>query len=157
MHAEALIEEYLGRLQAAAWPISGQRRAELVDEVREHIEAGLAEAGSRDETTVRNVLERLGPPEEIVAAEVPAAATAAAGSAVVAAERHSAFGGIEIAALVLLVIGGWLIPYVGTLLALVFVWASRKWTSREKVIATVIVVILPILSSTLVLLTVRTA
>jgi hypothetical protein len=145
VHAEALVEEYLGRLQAAAWPISAQRRAELVGEVREHIEAGLAAAGARDETTVRNVLERLGPPEEIVAAEVPGAAGAAVGNGVVGAERRSAFGGIEIAALVLLVIGGWLIPYVGTLLALVFVWVSTRWTQREKLIATGIVVLAPLI------------
>ena len=52
---------------AAAAP--ADRRGELIAEVQEHIESALTEAGSRDEVTARNVLERLGAPEEIVAAE----------------------------------------------------------------------------------------
>jgi uncharacterized membrane protein len=43
------------------------RRSELVAEIREHIDAALQDAGTRDEVAVRNVLERLGSPEEIAA------------------------------------------------------------------------------------------
>ncbi len=70
MEAEALVSDYLGRLERAAQPLpADRRRGELIAEVHEHIESALAEAGSRDEVTARNVLERLGAPEEIVAAE----------------------------------------------------------------------------------------
>ena len=69
MEADALVSEYLGRLEAAAQPLPADRRGELIAEVHEHIESALAEAGNRDQVTARNVLERLGPPEEIVAAE----------------------------------------------------------------------------------------
>ena len=74
MDADGLIRDYLGRLDAASWTVPAPRRAELADEVREHIEAALAEAGSRDEVTVRNVLDRLGRPEEIAAADADPAA-----------------------------------------------------------------------------------
>ena len=69
MDAEALVVDYLGRLNAAAESLPPSRRAELAGEVRQHIEMALAEAGVRDEVTVRNVLDRLGRPDEIVDAE----------------------------------------------------------------------------------------
>jgi uncharacterized membrane-anchored protein len=52
MNGDALVSDYLGRLDAAAWPLPPERRSELASEVREHIEAALSEAGSRDEVTV---------------------------------------------------------------------------------------------------------
>lgn len=66
----SLIEAYLDRLHAAAWVLQADRRAELVEEIRTHIDEAIASAGSRDEVTVRNILDRLGPPEEIVRAAV---------------------------------------------------------------------------------------
>ena len=45
MDAEGLVRDYLGRLEAASWPLAPPRRAELVGEVREHIETALSEAG----------------------------------------------------------------------------------------------------------------
>ena len=147
MDGEALVRDYLGRLDAAAWPLAVDRRAELISEVREHIEAALVEAGQRDEVTVRNVLDRLGRPEEIVAEEsgapgVPSqAAPAVAGPALAAA---SPFGAIEIVALLLLTVGAIVIPIFGPILGLLFVWASSRWTPREKLIATAIVVALTV-------------
>src|SRR5258707_15839241 len=72
MDVDALIADYLGRLRAAAWPLPSVRRTELEAEVSEHIEAGLEAEGGRTEVAVRNVLERLGAPEDIVSAEVDA-------------------------------------------------------------------------------------
>src|SRR5687767_13652776 len=113
--ADALISDYLGRLDAAAWPLPATRRAELTAEVREHIEGALSEAGNRDETTVRNVLDRLGRPEDIVAAE--AEATGASGqppvwagagqtaSGWMAQAAARGWGGLEIAAVLFLTLG----------------------------------------------------
>lgn len=67
MSSQALVDEYLRRLERAADRLAPARRGELVGDVKEHIEAALA--GDHDELTVRNVLDRLGTPEEIVAAE----------------------------------------------------------------------------------------
>jgi hypothetical protein len=116
-----------------------------VGEVREHIATALAEAGRRDELTVRNILERLGPPEEIVVAEgepdaaAPAwAATPPTGPKVARAR----WGAVEIVALLLLTVGWVLVPFVGPLLGLVFVWHSAQWTQRQKRVATAIVLTL---------------
>src|SRR3712207_8779106 len=42
------------------------RRAELIAEIRGHIETALREEEAAGEAAVRNVLDRLGPPEDIV-------------------------------------------------------------------------------------------
>jgi len=146
MDADVLVRDYLGRLEAASWPLPADRRRELASEVSEHIEAALSEAGRRDEVTVRNVLERLGRPEEIVAAEDGAgkepAAAAAAPEQSKPIPAASPWGAIEIGALLLLTVGAVLLPVVGPLIGLVFVWISTQWTSRQKAIATIIVVAL---------------
>jgi len=146
--AEALVHDYLGRLDVAAGSLPPSRRAELAGEVRQHIEMALAEAGGRDEVTVRNVLDRLGPPDEIVDAErgteaPPAGWTSPAMAAPAAAP--SAWGATEIAAILLLTLGAVFLPFVGPLLGLIFVWASTQWTNQQKLVATGIVVVLAIL------------
>jgi hypothetical protein len=143
--AEALVNDYLGRLDAAATSLPPSRRAELAGEVRQHIEMALAEAGRRDEVTVRNVLDRLGPPDEIVDAErgadgPPPGWTLAPVQASAAAS--SPWGAVEIAAVLLLTVGAVFLPFIGPLLGLVFVWMSVQWTTHQKTIATAIVVIL---------------
>ena len=151
MDGDELVRDYLGRLEAASWPLSPGRRRELAGEVREHIETALAEAGRRDTVTVRNVLERLGRPEEIVSTEAEAEPSATRwingpGGRVAATARS--WGVIEIAAILLLTVGAVALPLFGPLLGLILAWLSTVWTTREKVIATAIVAVvfvLPIL------------
>lgn len=104
---DSLVEDYLRRLKAAAGVLSPPQRAELVAEIREHIDHALREAGATDETTVRNVLERLGPPEDI--------AQEAAEPQPVPADRAGR-DGRDIAALVVCVVG-LVVPFVGLLTA----------------------------------------
>jgi HAAS domain-containing protein len=145
--AEALVHDYLGRLDAASGSLPPSRRVELAGEVRQHIEMALAEAGGRDEVTVRNVLDRLGPPDEIVAAErdpdgMPSgSSTPMPGSAA----GRAGWGATEIVAILLLTLGAVFLPVIGPLLGLIFVWASTQWTTRQKSIATAIVVVLAML------------
>jgi hypothetical protein len=143
--AEALVHDYLGRLDAAAGSLPPSRRAELAGEVRQHIEMALAEAGGRDEVTVRNVLDRLGPPDEIVDAERALDGTPPGWTMQGSAAGRSSWGGTEIAAIMLLTVGAIFLPIIGPLLGLIFVWASTQWTTRQKSIATAIVVILAML------------
>ena len=148
MEDDVVVRDYLGRLEAAAWPLPVARRAELIGEVREHIDAAMSEAGNRDEVTIRNILERLGPPEEIVAAEAESGVAAAlpiGGRPVSAAVGSSPWGAVEIIALLLLTLGAIFLPFVGPVLGLVFVWASTEWTRRAKLIATTIVAVLLLL------------
>jgi hypothetical protein len=143
--AMSLVRDYLVRLEDVAQPLPAARRTELTREVHEHIDAALAEAGHQDEVTIRNILERLGRPEEIVAAEAgwdaaqPGWAGSPSGGTSTARSR---WGAIEIIALLLLTLGGLLIPIIGPLIGLIFVWISAEWTRRQKVIATAIVLIL---------------
>jgi len=139
MEPEALVSDYLGRLERAAQPLPADRRGELIAEVHEHIESALAEAGSRDEVTARNVLERLGAPEEIVAAETGSGGAPAPPPAT---ERHSRWGPVEVLAILLLTVGAVFLPVVGPLIGLILVWMSGEWTTREKWVATLIVVVL---------------
>lgn len=150
MDGDELVRDYLGRLEAASWPLPPDRRAELAGEVREHIEAALGEAGRRDAVTVRNVLERLGRPEEIVASEAEADAGPPGWSRDPEGPAAGApgWGAVEIAAIVLLTIGAIALPLIGPAIGLVLAWLSTRWTTREKLVATVIVVaifILPII------------
>ena len=120
MQTDRLVDDYLSRLEEAAAHLQRSRRAELIAEIREHIEAALREEDAAGEVAVRNVLERLGPPEEIVeAAEPPPEA-----------EQRST-GKLEVAAMVTLVV-----PFIGWLFGIAMVLISKAWSNREKTIGT---------------------
>ncbi len=76
MNGTDLVDRYLADLASAAADLPPTRRAELLDDVREHIASALEVGDPFDRVSVRNVLERLGSPAEIVAAEWTAAGTA---------------------------------------------------------------------------------
>lgn len=127
-HTTKLVADYLRRLEHAAAPLPRSRRAELVAEIREHIDDALLEAGASDETVVRNVLERLGPPEEIVAAAgVPSGPTGEAGK-------------LEIAALLTLAV-----PGIGWLVGVPLMLMSRAWSGSEKLVGVLLGLGLPLL------------
>jgi hypothetical protein len=65
-HTDPLVEDYLRRLDAAAASLPTHRRDELVSEIRDHLQEGLRHSATSDEVAIRNLLERLGAPEEIV-------------------------------------------------------------------------------------------
>jgi hypothetical protein len=142
MPTDSLVQDYLVRLDSVAGALPVDRRRELVGEVREHIEAALAQTGTPDEVSVRNVLERLGPAEDIVAAELGNGSQSAAWAAAPLPGAASPWGPMEIIAILLLTLGAVFLPFLGPLIGLVFVWASRAWTGREKAIASVIVLAL---------------
>jgi HAAS domain-containing protein len=154
--ADVLVRDYLDRLEAAAVALPANRREELTAEVREHINAALADAGRSDEVTVRNILERLGSPEEIVAAETdPAGTRGGAAVALVdgAGETGPRWSAVEVSAVVLLCLA-WpasFLPFgpvlwvaIG-LIGLILVWASHIWSTRRKVTGTTCVVALYLL------------
>jgi len=118
MDTDRLIDDYLRRLEAAAAHLQRSRRSELVAEIREHIEAALREVDSADEVAVRNILERLGPPEEIVEASEPPPSNVSRDP-----------GRLETAALVALVV-----PFLGGIVGIVLVLLSHVWSRREKMI-----------------------
>jgi len=68
VNADPLVEDYLRRLAAVASGLPAYRREELLTEIREHLAEAMRQVPAGDEAAVRAVLERLGSPEEIVAA-----------------------------------------------------------------------------------------
>ena len=71
VHTDPLVDDYLRRLDAAASALPAHQRDELVSQIRDHLEEALRRTPPGDKAAVRNILERLGPPEEIAAAADP--------------------------------------------------------------------------------------
>jgi len=153
--ATALVRDYLGRLHAAGWGLEPARRDELVAEVGEHIDEamrGERAAGNHGEVVVRNILERLGPPEEIVRAETegqpydagfapppgypPAGVPGQLGAAVTAYPPTNVWGPIEICAVLLLSVGSFVLPVIGPIIGVVLVWVSAQWSRAQKLVGT---------------------
>ncbi|WP_432705602.1 HAAS signaling domain-containing protein [Actinoallomurus iriomotensis] len=109
------------------------RRVELLAQIREHITVTLSGAQDQGEATVRTILDRLGEPEDI--AREAGAGSAPAGEEV--AGRLSV-GALELVTVVLLLIGGIVLPVLGWLAGVVLLWASARWTSRDKLIGTLV-------------------
>jgi len=114
---DPLADDYLRRLDAAASALPAHRRQELVSEIRDHLQEGLRQAPAGDETAVRNMLERLGPPEEIVAA----ATDSTPPDQLVAPLRET-----NGSAIVSVVLGVLWFAGIGSLLALVFGYRARR-------------------------------
>ncbi len=126
--ASGTVEHYLHELDEELRDLPPSRRRELLEEIREHIGSALAEVPEGEEAAVRNVLERLGEPAEI------------------AEEARQRFGvprakpGFrETLALVLLPIGGVIVPVIGWVVGAILLAGSNVWTSREKVIGLLLV------------------
>jgi hypothetical protein len=122
---ERELERYLKRLSRATRDLPRARRRELVSEIEQHIRQALAEAPVASEAELLTLLDQVGDPAEIVAAagdrEGPVRSTR-----------------MEIAAIVLLLIGGFLWG-VGWLVGVVLLWSSDLWTLRDKLIGTLVV------------------
>jgi hypothetical protein len=133
MSTDKLVEDYLDRLELELAEFPPARRRELVQEISEHIAEARAALEPESEADVRNLLDRMGDPADIAAEargvrEEPAARPVA---------RHSS--ALDIAALVLLLIGGIVLPVVGWLAGVVLLWISDSWTTNEKLVGTLVV------------------
>jgi hypothetical protein len=126
--ADKLVEDYLKRLKAETSDLPRAARRELVQEISDHIAEARADASAASEAEIRNVLDRVGEPAEIAAE----------------ARERFGFGGrrarpLEIAALILLPIGGVVLPVLGWLVGVTLLWISDTWTTRDKLIGTLVV------------------
>jgi len=140
---DELVADYLARLDRAAQVLAPDRRTELVEEIRDHITQARASGTVGDEAAVRTLLDRLGDPDEIVAAAregepvVPPAPAGTWAPPQPWPTRRPSIG-LEIAAVLLLTVGS-IIPLVGWLIGVVLLWSSRRWTVVDKVLGTLIV------------------
>jgi hypothetical protein len=137
---DPLVEDYLRRLDSAAYPLGDDRRSELLAGIREHIEAAVESGEVHDEASLRALLDRLGDPEEIVAAarddDAPGATPYPLGAPPPPAYRRAGIG-LEITAALFLTVGSILVV-IGWLVGVVLVWSSRRWTLGEKLVATLV-------------------
>lgn len=122
--AHPLVHEYLKELSSATRGLPAHRRRELMQEIEEHLREALPpDAG---EAAVRTELDRLGDPQDIVAAEH---------------DRPGHDAGVAPTAtdwltVVLLLLGGVVVPVLGWITGVVLLWRSTAWTMREKLIGT---------------------
>jgi hypothetical protein len=125
---DQLIERYMKHLRVELEDLPRAGRRELEQEIAEHIAEARGELPNESEVEIRNMLDRIGDPADI------------------AAEARDRFGvqrkrsgALEVIALVLLLIGGVVIPVVGWLVGVVLLWTSQVWSAREKLIGTLVV------------------
>ncbi len=150
MNDDDLVAGYLGRLVRAARPLPADRRAELIDEIADHIEEARA-ASAASGQGISDLLLRLGEPEDIAAAasDSPGDFPRSAEQPAYPAMRSSAAAGprrprwLDLAA-VLLTLGSVLLSAVSFVLALlgwavgiVMLLLSPRWPSRAKVLGAV--------------------
>jgi HAAS len=122
-----LVAEYLDRLADELADVPRARRNEIVEEVSEHIEAARAQLAPDDEAAVRTLLDRMGDPSEI-------AAEAGARRETERPRRRW----VEVLAIVLLLVGGFF-GGIGWIVGVVLLWVSDVWTTRDKLIGTLVV------------------
>ena len=131
--ADQLVATYLTRLGAALHDLPKARREELLEQVSEHIATARAELGPHaSEAEIRQLLERLGDPATIAAE---------------AGQRPDEHlqpsqvrpGWMEVTALILLPIGGIIIPVLGWFVGVALLWSSARWTVRDKLIGTLVI------------------
>jgi HAAS domain-containing protein len=122
-HASQIIDGYLRRLDAEMSNLPPGRRKELHGQIAEHIDQARSELSEETDADLLTILDRLGEPDEIVAAARSALALPAGNP-----------GPLEIVALVLIGVGGVVFPVlpVPWLFGTVLVWRSRSWTPRQK-------------------------
>jgi hypothetical protein len=125
--ADQLVDDYLDRLDTELRALPRARRREVVEEIAEHIAEARGDLADEDEAGIETLLDRVGDPADI---------------AVDARERFGIrpkkTGPLEIGALVLLLVGGFLAG-IGWLVGVVLLWVSEAWTTRDKLIGTLVV------------------
>jgi hypothetical protein len=125
--ADKLVEDYLKRLNAELRGLPRARRRELVEEISAHIAEARADLETEDEAEIRTLLDRLGEP-----AEIAAEATGRFGP------RPTTAGWKEVGALILLPIGGVILPVLGWFIGIVLLWISDAWSTRDKLVGTLL-------------------
>jgi uncharacterized membrane protein len=116
---------YLKRLRHASRRLPRDARQDLISDIEAHLHEAIEADTSEAEVLI--VLDRLGSPDEIVAAQLSDTATPAG----------NARGTREWAAIILLLLGGFA-GGVGWLIGLFLLWSSRAWATKDKLIGTLI-------------------
>jgi hypothetical protein len=120
-----LAADYLQRLRRAGRTLPPGRRRELLAEIEGHLSEAI-HPGASDAQALA-VLDKLGEPEEIIAAETRQPD-----------EVPDRPGTRKWATIILLLFGGFIFA-VGWIAGLILLWTSRAWTTRDKWIGTLVI------------------
>jgi hypothetical protein len=120
-----LAAEYLQRLRRAGRHLPPGRLRELLAEIEGHLSEAIDPSAS--DAQALTVLDKLGDPEAIIAAEAPESY-----------EPPAHRGTREWAAIILLLFGGFIFGF-GWLAGLILLWSSRAWTTFDKWIGTLVI------------------
>jgi hypothetical protein len=120
-----LAAEYLERLRRAGRGLPPGRLRELLAEIEGHLSEAIDPSAS--DAQALTVLDKLGDPEAIIAAETPHPD-----------ELPARRGTREWAAIILLLFGGFIFGF-GWFAGLILLWNSRAWTTRDKWSGTLVV------------------
>ena len=121
------VRDYLGRLDHALRDLPRDRRTEIVKDIQAHIDDALSDHPDPSATTIDEVLATVGTPEEIAAAayaEMPPVR-----------EQLATRDAIAVG----LLLGGGFLFGVGWLVGLVLLLGSTAWSTRDKLIGTLLV------------------
>jgi len=124
-----LIRDYLRDLEEVAALLPRQTRSDLVAEIRAHLHEGLTR-GTQSDADIRNLLDELGDPRVIVAAARPEPDEPV---------TSKGPGGREVAAILLVLGGGIVLPIVGWLIGAALLWWSKAWTPAQKLLGTLVI------------------
>jgi uncharacterized membrane protein len=129
MMTRRTVDVYLDRLDEELSDLPGDRRRELVDEIRGHIDEALSATREPTEADVRNILDRLGDPADIAeeARERLPIRRVTPTWREWAAVALLPFGGLLIVVVGIVGVTGWI---VGAILLL----SSRIWSRRDKIL-----------------------
>lgn len=116
------VTAYLQQVRREGRDLPGDRLAELLIDLEEHLSAAIPADASQEDA--REVLRRFGDPREIIAAERP--------ESILRAERR----GTQEWMAVFLLLFGFLAFGVGWFVGVVLLWRSRAWTTKDKLIGT---------------------
>jgi uncharacterized membrane protein len=122
------VRSYLDELERALRDLPKDRRQEIVRDIRGHIDVALADLGEPSDADIEQVLDGLGTPQEIAEAAFAEQPPARPRMAV-----------RDVATVILLLIGGIVLPFFGWVIGLVLLWSSTAWRTRDKVIGSLIV------------------
>jgi hypothetical protein len=146
-HTDGLVLDYLAALWGASEDLAPELRDELMTTVADYIALRRTSVADPVEDP-RHILQRLGPPESLVAAtrrgRMPAHLRRPVAPAPLPPPAAAPSGGLEYAGIALLTAGSVILPVVSPLAGLLLVSGSPRWSPAQKTAAWVLAA-LPVL------------